>query len=72
MKTRPFFLTAGDDPAAAPRSKAEQVAARTLEAYQKAAFEDSNAWRKEDALLQVAPSSQLVKTDEKGDPYQDR
>lgn len=71
-KSPVLFLGAGDDPAVAPRSRADQVAAKTLEAYQKAAFEDSSAWRAEDALLQVVPSSQLVKTDENGDPYQDR
>ncbi|CAM9590192.1 unnamed protein product, partial [Laminaria digitata] len=64
--------TPWDDTPVTPRSRAEQVFAKTLEAYQKAAFEDSSAWRAEDALLQVAPSSQLVKTDDKGDPYQDR
>lgn len=55
-----------------PKSRAERIGDITLEAYQKAAVEEASAWREEQALLQVVPSSSLVKLDENGEPFEDR
>ncbi|CAB1119806.1 unnamed protein product [Ectocarpus sp. CCAP 1310/34] len=62
-----------------PKSKAEeakvradQAAARAFEKFNQAAFVDSSAWRAEEELLKVAPSSSLVKKDEDGVPIEDR
>lgn len=62
----------GDDLAVVTKSKKEEAEERALQKYNQAAFVDSMAWKDEEALLQVAPSSSLVKIDDNGDPYQDR
>lgn len=67
-----FVCDVGDDLSQVPKSREERIADVTLEAYQKAAVEDASAWREEQALLQVAPSSSLVKLDENGEPFEDR
>eukprot|EP00752_Nemacystus_decipiens_P004980 g4528.t1 len=66
-------------PAKAPTSRAEEAkaregkaAARSFKQYSQAAFVESSAWRAEQDLLKVAPSSSMVKLDEQGEPLLDR
>ncbi|CAN0106716.1 unnamed protein product [Scytosiphon promiscuus] len=58
--------------AEAAKARADEAASRAFEKFNQAAFVDSNSWRAEEDLLKVVPSSSLVKTDENGEPYQDR
>ncbi|CAN0203482.1 unnamed protein product [Ascophyllum nodosum] len=62
----------GDDLSVVPKSKSEKIGDKALEAYQRAAVEEASAWRAEEALLQVAPSSSLLELDENGEPFEDR
>eukprot|EP00903_Cladosiphon_okamuranus_P012503 g11707.t1 len=54
------------------KAREEEAAARSFQKFSQAAFVDSNAWRAEQDLLKVAPSSSLVKLDENGEPLLDR
>ena len=65
-------MHAGDDLSVVPKSKSEKIGDKALEAYQRAAVEEASAWRAEEALLQVAPSSSLLELDENGEPFEDR